>query len=170
VVTRLLVLWLLAERPLHGYRIKRILEDDALAFWFPIEFASIYSVLRTLERHGYVTSLAVEQEGARPQRTKYAITAAGRRYLVELLEQSWRALPPPGAAVDAALAARPELAPEQLPALVRERADALRARLALLDRVGAGAPSGELLTRQRILVEAELRWASDFLARLESGE
>jgi DNA-binding PadR family transcriptional regulator len=170
VVTRILVLWLLAERPLHGYRIKRILEDDALAFWFPIEFASIYSVLRTLERHGYVSSVGVEQEGARPQRTKYAITPAGRGYLTGLLEKSWRGLPPPGTAVDAALVARPELAADQLPALVGERADALRERLGILDRVAAGSPSAELVTRQRLLIEAELQWASDFLARLKSGD
>ena len=48
MLIRLLVLWLLSEQPLHGYRIKRALDDEGLAFWFPVEFASIYSLLRTL--------------------------------------------------------------------------------------------------------------------------
>ena len=61
MLTRLLVLWLLSEGRLHGYQIKKILDDDTLRFWFPDEFGSIYSVLRTLERHGYVTPVAVER-------------------------------------------------------------------------------------------------------------
>ena len=51
-MTRLLILWLLAERPMHGYRIAKILSAPALAYWFHVEDASIYSMLRTLVKTG----------------------------------------------------------------------------------------------------------------------
>ena len=96
MLTRLLVLWLLSEQSHHGYRIKKILDDEALRFWFPVEYASIYAVLRSLVRAGYVESVAVEREGQRPERTRYAITREGRRHLSELLERAWRELPAVG--------------------------------------------------------------------------
>ena len=113
MLTRLLVLWLLSEQPLHGYRIKKILDDEALRFWFPVEYASIYSVLRSLVRGGYVESVAVEREGQRPERTRYAITPEGRRHLAELLERAWRELPPVGDVTALALAARSDLEDER---------------------------------------------------------
>ena len=60
MLTRLLVLWLLSEQPLHGYRIKKILDDDGLRFWFPVEYTSIYAVLRSLVRGGHVEPVAVD--------------------------------------------------------------------------------------------------------------
>ena len=47
-MARLLVLWLLAEGPLHGYRIQKILGDPGLAFWFRVEDASIFTRLRSM--------------------------------------------------------------------------------------------------------------------------
>jgi DNA-binding PadR family transcriptional regulator len=96
VLTRLLVLWLLSEQSHHGYRIKKILDDEGLRFWFPVEYGSIYAVLRSLVRGGYVETVAVEREGQRPERTRYAITREGRQHLAELLERAWRELPAAG--------------------------------------------------------------------------
>ena len=85
MLTRLLILWLLSEQSLHGYRIKRILDEETLAVWFPTRVGSIYAVLRTLVREGQVEAVAVEREGQRPERTRYAITAQGRRHFEDLL-------------------------------------------------------------------------------------
>ena len=52
MLTRLLILWLLSERPLHGYKIKRALDEPGLRFWFPIEYAAIYSLLGTAQLNG----------------------------------------------------------------------------------------------------------------------
>jgi DNA-binding PadR family transcriptional regulator len=166
VLTRLLVLWLLSEQPLHGYRIKKILDDDALRFWFPVEYASIYGVLRTLVRVGYVQSVAVEREGGRPERTRYAITPEGRQHLSELLERAWHDLPSAGDPLGLALAARSDLADERrIPGLLAERRDALRERLDRLDAQARSAPAAEMVDRQRALAEAELRWTEDLLAK-----
>jgi len=160
MLSRMLVLWLLSEQPLHGYRIKRILDDEGLRFWFPIEFGSIYAVLRTLVKAGHVEAAAVEREGRRPERTRYAITPAGRRYLAELLERAWQELPSPGDPFALALAARSDLEDEErVPELLQARMRALRARLARLDGLARAAPAPELVERQRALTVAELAWA-----------
>ena len=127
ILTRLLILWLLSESPLHGYRIKKILEDEGLGFFFPIEYASIYSALRTLVKEGHVEQVAVEREGNR-ERTRYRITRSGRRHFEELLRRAWRELPSPAEPIQLALAARPELAEDEVDQLLDERRDALRAR------------------------------------------
>ena len=166
MLTRLLILWLLSEQSLHGYRIKKILDDESLSFWFPIEFGSIYSVLRSLVKGGYVKEAAVEQEGKRPQRTRYAITPAGRRQLAELLERAWRELPSPADPFALALAARPDLEDEgRVPELLGDRVSALRSRLDRLDEVERSAPAGEMVARQRALTAAELAWAEALLER-----
>lgn len=167
MLTRLLVLWLLSEGPLHGYRIKKILDDDTLRFWFPVEFASIYGVLRTLERHGYVEALGAEREGARPVRTRYRITPDGREHLRELLRVAWRELPSPAEPIQLALAARAELPPEEVEQLLGEREEALAARLTQLDELARSAPDAEMAQRQRALTAAELRWIEEQAGREE---
>ena len=166
MLTRLLVLWLLSEQALHGYRIKKILDDEALRFWFPVEYASIYAVLRSLVRGGYVRTVAVEREGQRPERTRYAITREGRQHLSELLERAWRELQAAGDPIGLALAARSDLDDEQrVTELLAERRDALRERLDQLERLAGSAPAPEMVDRRRALTEAELAWAEDLLAK-----
>jgi len=167
MLTRLLILWLLSESRLHGYRIKKILDDETLRFWFPVEYGSIYSVLRTLERRGYVKALAVEREGQRPARTRFEITSEGREHLRDLLRQAWLELPNPAEPFQLALAARSELQEEEVERLLAERRDALRARLAHLDELARSAPAPELAERQRALTLTELQWVEQQIGREE---
>jgi DNA-binding PadR family transcriptional regulator len=164
-VSRLLVLWLLSEGPLHGYRIKKILDDESLRFWFPIEYGSIYAVLRSLVQGGYVEVVAVEREGQRPERTRYAITHEGREHFIGLLMHAWRELPSPADPLQLALAARSELADEQVSQLLRERVAALAERAEALERLARSAPAAELVERQLALTHAELGWAEQLLAQ-----
>jgi DNA-binding PadR family transcriptional regulator len=167
MLTRLLILWLLSEGSLHGYRIKKILDDGTLRFWFPVEYGSIYAVLRTLERHGLVRALASEQEGQRPARTRYEITREGRDHLVDLLRRAWRELPSPADPVQLALAARSELPEDEVQALLAERAAALRARLEHIDALRRGAPAPEMAERSHALTVAELQWVEELIGREE---
>jgi DNA-binding PadR family transcriptional regulator len=166
MLTRMLVLWLLSEQPHHGYRIKKILDDEALRSWFPVEYGSIYAVLRSLVRNGYVKPVAVERDGQRPERTRYAITPAGRRHLAELLKRAWQELPAAGDPLALALAARSDLADDsRVPELLEARRDALRVRLERLDTLERSAPAPEMVDRQRALTRAELEWAEALLAK-----
>ncbi len=158
MLTRLLILWLLSEAPMHGYRIKRTLDDEALRFWFSVDYGSVYAVLRTLEREGLVRETPLEREGARPPRRRYAITPAGRLALADLLREAWVRLPDRGDPLDLALAARSELPDEEVDALIERRAEALRDRLRELGTLASSAPAPELVPRHVAFTQAELSW------------
>lgn len=162
MLARLLILWLLSEQPLHGYRIKRALDDDGLAFWFPVEFASIYSVLRTLVKHGHAEESGREQEGARPERALYRITRPGRAHYGDLLEQAWSELDPPAERIQVALAALADLPPARLLSALHTRKQALVERLAQCEALRRAAPQPAMADRTRALTHAELDWLEAF--------
>lgn len=156
-MTRLLVLWLLSERPLYGYEITRSLSDSGMRFWFAVEEASIYSVLRTLARNGYAVEQVEDGDTGRPRR-RYTITAAGRAYHRELLREALadpvlRADP-----VDVALAASADLTPGEVRDLLAQRAATLRALLVGIERNARAAPDEAIVRRRRALAAAELAW------------
>ncbi len=167
MLTRLLILWLLSEQPHHGYSIKRILADEGLRFWFPIEDASIYSALRILDKRGHIKFVTTEREGKRPKRDRYAITRAGRAEYSKLLAQSVAELDPPAGGVCAALCAEPDFAAGGFLSGLRVRADALRERLALLKQIERATPAHELVEREQVLATAELGWCEQVIKRTE---
>ncbi|MEL6891801.1 MAG: PadR family transcriptional regulator [Actinomycetota bacterium] len=162
-MTRLLILWLLAERPLTGYEIKKALTDQGMRFWFELEDGSIYSALRTLTKHGHTRIVGTEQEGNRPQRTRYRITAAGKRHYRQLLIDALRTPALPVAPIDVALAAQGDLDPTAVTEALAARTKRLRELGDHIDVHRTAAPSGALVDRNQALVHAELEW----LARLD---
>jgi DNA-binding PadR family transcriptional regulator len=157
-MTRLLILWLLSEQPLHGYAIKRILENETYSFWFELEFTSIYSALRTLVKLEYVVETGLEQEGARPERMGYRITRAGREHLRELIRKSWRATPLLGDPFPMAIAGTAELPEDEIAALKRERTALLESRLSECKKLRTAALDEAMVDRSIAMLTAELRW------------
>lgn len=157
-MTRLLILWLLSETPLHGYRIKRILEDDAYGFWFSVEFTSIYSALRTLVKLEYVEETGLEQEGARPERMGYRITRAGRAHLRELLAKTWEATPLLGDPFSMAIAGVPELPKTDIATLRDSRIAALDARIKACNALRRASLDEAMVDRAIAIMQAELKW------------
>ena len=164
-MTRLVILWLLSEGPLHGYRIKRILDDNSLRFWFPIETGSIYAVLRSLEKGGFIETELVERDGQRPERTRFRITKDGRAHFQALLQRAWGDSPRPSDPIDLALAARSELEEGEVERLLSARAESLRARLDDLSEHAASSPAPEIVDRMQILTQAELTWVEALLSK-----
>lgn len=68
------LLWLLQERPMHGYEMIKALEERSGGFYSPSP-GSIYPTLQMLEEGGFVTSSEVEGKKV------YTITDAGRALL-----------------------------------------------------------------------------------------
>jgi DNA-binding PadR family transcriptional regulator len=163
-MTRLLILWLLSEQPLHGYRIKRILDDEAYAFWFELEFTSIYSSLRTLVKLEYVIETGLEQDGARPERMGYRITREGREHLRELIRKSWRATPLLGDAFPMAIAGLPELPSKEIATLKSERIALLESRLAQCKQLRFASLDAAMVDRSVAMLSAELRWMKNWAA------
>ncbi len=157
-MSRLLVLWLLSERSSYGYEIKKALSDEASVFWFGIDDASIYSALRTLAKHGHVDVVGTEQDGARPRRTRYAITRQGRRYYRELLSEALASPTLPVAPIDIALAARGDLDPSAVGEALARRSKSLEELSARIEAVRPGTPSAAIADRNAAIVDAEKAW------------
>jgi DNA-binding PadR family transcriptional regulator len=161
MTTRLLILWLLAEQPQYGYRIKAILTDSGFAPWFALEDASIYAMLRSLTKQGLAGIAGEEQSGSRPARTFYKITPAGRTALAEGLTEAFAIVHPRPEPIHAALAASDELEPVTIGNALVARQNALTARLLNIRSQAPASPSQSLLRREIALLEAELDWLRD---------
>ena len=78
------VLALLADRPAHGYEIKRGLDERFGSVVAPLNAGQVYTTLQRLQRDELVADDPVAQRG-RPDKRVYRLTEAGDRALREWL-------------------------------------------------------------------------------------
>jgi DNA-binding PadR family transcriptional regulator len=85
----LAVLSLLTERPMHPYEMSVMMRHRGHSENIKSSRGSIYTVVESLERDGFVEAQETSREGKRPERTVYSITAPGselfHHWLRELL-------------------------------------------------------------------------------------
>ncbi len=74
----LAILACLAERPMYPYEITATLRERGKEGSIRLNYGSLYAVIKSLERHGFVAVQQAERNGNRPERTVYAITGPGR--------------------------------------------------------------------------------------------
>jgi DNA-binding PadR family transcriptional regulator len=79
----LAVLATLVQRPMHRYEIATTIREQGKDDDMNVKWGSLYTVVQNLQRHGLVEVVGTDRQGARPERTIYRITAAGRRELVD---------------------------------------------------------------------------------------
>jgi len=171
------VLGLLAEEQLYGYELLDRFRSRGMGLWVEIGKASVYQVLRRLEREALIVGRA--QEGpAGPDRRVYRITRAGRDRLVAGLSE--RVASPEPYETEAGLAmgfahllsaAQARRAVDAREAAVRELIATVKAQRSwdersrddrALDRGAGRAASGAMLDRQEALAKAELAWIRGF--------
>lgn len=83
----LVLLSLLAERPMHGYQANLELERRQVRDWAGISRPQVYYSLEKLERMGLIRSANSDEPAAGPQRSVYSTSAAGRGALADALER-----------------------------------------------------------------------------------
>ena len=87
------VLGLLADEPMHGYDLLERFRTRSMGFWVEVGKASVYQVLKRLEREGSIAGKT--QEGTDgPDRRVYRLTRQGRQRLSTGLAERWSALAP----------------------------------------------------------------------------
>ena len=172
----LAVLSLLEVGPLHPYGLQRLLRlwgKDAVVNVG--QRASLYKTIQRLQRAGLIAVRHTERDQRFPERTVYELTDEGRRqgreWLGDMLATPRNEFPRFPAALSFAML----LGPGDLLALLERRSEALRERLAELDReLGeyAHLPRVTLIESeyQRAVVNAELTWVDAVAADLRSGE
>ncbi|MDA3645880.1 PadR family transcriptional regulator [Saccharopolyspora indica] len=175
-VLALVLLSLLAEEPMHPYRMREVIKErgkDRIA-----NVAQRNSVYQTIDRLLRTELIAVREttrDERRPERTVYEITEAGqdalRTWTAEMLANPAREFPE----FPAALATAMVLTPQEVTARLAERAADLATSLAA-DREALQTvpelPRLFLLDDEHSIAirEAELKWIEGVLAALRSGE
>jgi DNA-binding PadR family transcriptional regulator len=92
----LVVLSLLAERPMHGYAVVAELERREVRDWAGISRPQVYYSLRKLQRTRLIRVVPGGGPAAGPERRVYAPTAAARRALADALDRTeWAEQRPP---------------------------------------------------------------------------
>ncbi|MFD4255213.1 PadR family transcriptional regulator [Amycolatopsis thermoflava] len=175
-VLALVLLSLLAEQPMHPYRMRELIKErgkDRIAN--VAQRNSVYQTIDRLLRAELIAVRETERDERRPERTVYEITDAGRAALrdwtAEMLGSPAREFPE----FPAALATLMVLTPDEALARLSDRAAELSTSLAA-DRAALqavpGLPRLFLLDEEYSIAvrEAELKWVDCLLAALRSGE
>src|SRR5580765_1901946 len=82
----LVILSLLAERPMHGYEVNATLEDRKIRDWAPVSRPQIYYSLDKLTKLQLIRVGVDDSPAAGPERRVFETTAAGRDRLADALE------------------------------------------------------------------------------------
>ena len=82
----LVILSLLAERPMHGYEVNATLEDRKIRDWAPVSRPQIYYSLDKLTKLQLIRVRVDDSPAAGPERRVFETTAAGRDRLADALE------------------------------------------------------------------------------------
>ncbi len=126
----LAVLVSLYEKPMHPYEVAQTLRQRAKQESVRLNYGSLYAVVESLEKKGFIKATGTVREGKRPERTIYAITDDGGRemndWMTELISVPSKEYP----AFMAGLSFLPSLPPDEALTALQSRADALRVKLA----------------------------------------
>ena len=82
----LVILSLLAERPMHGYEVNSTLEDRQIRHWAPVSRPQIYYSLDKLTKLRLIRTSSDETPSAGPERRVFETTPLGRDRLADALE------------------------------------------------------------------------------------
>jgi DNA-binding PadR family transcriptional regulator len=86
----LVILSLLAERPMHGYEVNTTLEDRKIRDWAPVSRPQIYYSLDKLIKLRLIRASSDDSPSAGPEKRVLETTALGRERLADALErESW---------------------------------------------------------------------------------
>jgi DNA-binding PadR family transcriptional regulator len=126
----LVVLCLLAERPMHGYELNQELERRDVRDWAGISRPQVYYSLKKLARSGHIARAGSGGGRLGPERQVWRLSAAGRRGLTQALgREEWAVQRPPPPFLTW-LALSPFAEPADRLRLIRRRGNYLREQLA----------------------------------------
>jgi len=173
----LAVLSYLTQRPMHPYELGRTLREHGDARSIRYNHGSLYMVVQQLAKAGFITELETTRDGARPERTVYALTDAGRRelrdWLGELVQEPQHEYPQFVAALSLIAALPPsevvELLGRRLGRLATQRAEIRH----LIDRTVAAGVHPLFLVEEDYrlaLLEAESAFVERFIEQITHPE
>jgi len=172
----LAVLACLWERPMHPYEMATTMRERGKEHSIKLNYGSLYTVVDSLAKHGFIEAVEARREGRRPERTVYRLTESGRvkldAWMSQLIAEPVKEYPQ----FEAALSLLPVLHPDKVVTLLQTRIRILEKEIAevrvLLDASGkAGLPRLLLIEGEYHLAlrETELAWVRRLASELEAG-
>lgn len=174
-VLALAVLSLLTPgHPMHPYQMANVLRRTGKERDMGIKVGTLYTVVRNLERHGFIEATGSHRQGGRPERTEYVITDTGRAELRDWLRELVAVPESEYPKFQAALSVLSTLHPDEVIASLRERVRALDDDIAArqLALAQSGGPGQLLLIEAEYALEmrrAEAAWVRSLLAEITDG-
>jgi DNA-binding PadR family transcriptional regulator len=172
----LAVLICLYERPMHPYEVATTLRQRNKHESVRLNYGSLYAVVASLEKRGLIAAQETMRAGRLPERTVYALTDNGRiethDWLTYLISTPVKDYP----AFEAALSFLPALPPDDVAALLAERAQALEVEMArahasrqFVEKAGLPRLFWVEDEFRNMLRETELTYIRRLIADIESG-
>ena len=170
----LAVLATVIQRPMHRYEIASVMRARGKDRDMDFKWGSLYTVVKNLERNGYLETIGVTRQGARPERTVYQITDAGRDELVAWTRELIAEPEAEHTRFIAGLSVLAVLTPQDVTDLLRRRLDRLTETINALRRQldqASNVPRLFLIEDEyRIaMTQAEIDWTHSLLDELSAG-
>jgi DNA-binding PadR family transcriptional regulator len=171
----LAVLATVVQRPMHRYEMASLIRARGKDHDMNIKWGSLYTVVQNMEKHGFLETLGSTRQGARPERTIYGITAAGKQELVDWTQELISTPQPEYPKFAAGLSVVAALPPQEVIALLRTRLGRLEESIsteqAAIAEHRKDIPRLFLIENEYSLaiLEAEAAWVRALLDELASG-
>ena len=164
---KLLLLGLLRRQEMHGYRLFEFIDRD-LGYCTNLKKPTAYYLLNKMAQDGWIEE-EMDQDGNRPPRRVYRMTAAGQAAYQRLLRENLEGYSPVYFAGDVSLAFIDDLDPEEACQLLEDRREALVATLAAVQATPQHAGGMQwVIDHQVYHLQAELSWLDAIFARLQA--
>lgn len=170
----LAVLATVVQRPMHRYEMASVMRARGKDRDMDIKWGSLYTVVQNLERNGFLQAIGVTRQGARPERTVYQITDAGRAELVAWTRELIAEPEVEHTRFVAGLSVLAVLPPREVIDLLRRRLERLHQSVdSLVAQLEAASDVPRLFLIEdeyRIaMTRAEADWTQSLLDELSSG-
>jgi DNA-binding PadR family transcriptional regulator len=163
----LLLLGLLRQADMHGYKLIEFIERD-LSLCTNLKKPTAYFLLDKLAQKGWIL-WTEEREGNRPPRRIYQITPEGEKQFQRLLREALRQVEPVKFSDDIPLAFAGDMPREELLELLAGRRAGLQEALEAVQRTPPHPGLFQLLIdHQRVHLQSELHWLDEVMERIRS--
>jgi DNA-binding PadR family transcriptional regulator len=163
---RLLLLGILRQQQMHGYQLFEMIGRD-LSACTELKKPTAYYLLSRMAQDGWIEERQ-EQEGNRPPRKVYQLTAQGETAFQDLLRESLGSFDPSHFGSEVGLAFLDALDGQEAIALLRKRRALVAAALKDVDEAPPHQGSLQwMIDHQAHLLKAECTWLDAIVARLE---
>ena len=165
MIKQLLLLGLLNERDMHGYRLNEYV-NQAMGMHTDIKKSTIYYTLENLEKDGCVEQ-QVERAGRRPERHVYKITGKGKSYFLELLRRHLGDYTRTYFSDDVGIAFMHHLPPDEVRRLLTEKRDKIQSILKNFREQPKSDENQRYVVSHNIAhLEADLAWIYNILMEI----